>query len=285
MSQFVSKVLSRQQAVRVARRFVFAGLADQFQGKVHDLLNGPLSASEGRALADWLSDNFHFEGSKTPKGGKALKELLQKFHWFLNVGLDQANPETQRDTIESVWEDLQPQLGLLVKLFSEEGGKVVPKEITLGGNLYKNLSGFPEKALRDYAKALESVFEGLKGWRKKALSGGVVVALAGPQEFRGTTSGKYKSNEDILYVRATPNILKRSRGSYASFDYIITHELGHRYEYKHPVRADFDQPEWYTSAYSRTEGEAFAELFALSNFDLKGPWNSEVLDRFEDRMA
>lgn len=274
------------QASRVAQRFILAGLADQFELKMQDFLRGPLSSSKGHALADWLSDNFHFEGSKTPKGGKRLKELLLKLHWFLKSGINQtSNSESARDTIESTWDEIRTQLGILVKMFSGEGGKVVPKEVRVGSNTYKNLSGFEEKELLNYAKALEQVLDTLKGWRKKALSGGLVVALAGPKEFRGTSSGKYKSSEDVLYVRATPTILKRSSGTYASFEYIIVHELGHRYEYKNPINEDFDRPEWYTSPYSKNEGEAFAELFAISNFELKGPWSKDTLDRFEASMV
>jgi len=286
MDPLVAKVAARYRAARVAHRFIMAGLADQFETKIRDLLDGPLDSQKGKALAAWMSDNFHFKGSKTPKGGKDLKNTLSMLHWALDVGLGQGgNPEVLRPTIESDWSQIQPKLNDLVKLFTEEGGKVVPKEVKVGANTYRNLSGFPEKQLDDYIKALEAVFDELKGWRKKALAGGLEVALAGPGEFRGTSSGKYKSSEDVLYVRATPKILKRSRGTYAAFDYIIVHELGHRYEYKRRPSIDFERQEWFTSPYSQKEGEAFAELFAISNFGIKGSWKQETVDRFENFMT
>jgi hypothetical protein len=47
---------------------------------------------------------------------------------------------------------------------------------------------------------------------------------------------------------------------------------------------DFDKPEWWTSKYSRTEGESFAELFAISNYNLTGPWDQKVVGKFEEFM-
>lgn len=269
----------------VARRF-FASLSDTFESKMQEFLEKPLDPAEGKELARWVVANFHFQTAKTPKGGKALKEALDKLHWFLSSGLSQqADPEKLRPTIESAWSSIKAQLDETVKLLSDEGGRVVPKELKLGANTYSNVSGFQSDQLAKYAEALEDVFRELRGWRGKALVGGLKVALAGPKEFRGTSAGKFKSQEDVLYVRATPQILKRTRGTYAAFDYIIVHELGHRYDYKYRPREDFDKPRWWTSKYSRNEGESFAELFAISNFNLTGPWDSSVLDRFEDYMT
>jgi hypothetical protein len=272
-------------AIRVARRFI-AGLADQLQGKMRDLLAKPLDAKKGQDVADWLETNFHFLGAKTPRGGKVFKDQLNKLHWFLKFGLkQQVDPDRLRPTIDAAWDDIQKELGQVVKLFSEEGGKVVPREVKVGANTYLNISGFSEDQLTPYIKSLEQVFAELKGWRKKALAGGIKIALAGPSDFRGTSAGKYKSVEDILYVRATPAVLKRTRGTYGSFDYIIVHELGHRYDYKRKPGMDFDKSEWWTSSYSQTEGESFAELFALTNFGISGKGDQAVLDKFEDYMT
>lgn len=274
---------------RVARNFI-AGLAASFEAKIRDLLEGQVTAEKAKDFAAWLVENFHFQGTKTPKGGKDFKESLKRLYWALTAGVRQVEkPEGIRYWVEREWSALSAHLDSMVQLLSEEGGKVVPKELRIGSNIYQNVSGFSEAQLTGYAKALEQVFDELKGWRKKALVGGLKVALAGPKDFRGTSGGKYKSEEDVLYVRATPQVLKRTRGTYAAFDYIIVHELGHRYQKKFNPREDFDRPQWWTSKYSRTEGfglsEAFAELFAISNFGLTGPWDSAVVDRFEDFMV
>ena len=272
--------------VRVARRHFQASLATQLQSKMESFLEGQLGVKEGKELASWLESTFHFQGAKTPRGGKGLKEDLSKLHWFLANGLSQQqDPEKLRPTIEGVWDQLKGSVSAIVKLFSDEGGSVVPKEVKVGSNTYLNLSGFSEGQIQEYVKALEQVFDELKGWRKKALAGGLKIALAGPSLFRGTSSGKYKSSEDTLLVRATPKILKRTKGTYGAFDYIIVHELGHRYDYKRHPKEDFDKARWWTTPYSKKEGESFAELFAISNFGLTGSWDQSIVDRFEDFMA
>lgn len=267
--------------LKIAYRY----LTEELERKMEALLSHPLNVADGKELAKWLDDNF-FLGVKTPRGQKDLKEALTKLHWWLKAGIGQAmDPEKVRPTIESTWQFVHKRLADVGKYFSEEGGKSVPKEITLGGNVYVNVSGFSEDKLTLYAQRLDIVFNSLKGWRRKALSGGIRVVLAGPKEFRGTSKGKYKSDRDVLYVRATPEVLKRSVG-YAGFEYIIVHELGHRYERKvNMPGVDFDKPEWWSSNYSRKEGEAFAELFAITNFDISGYGKPEILEKFENLMS
>lgn len=273
-------------AATVARKFQ-ASLSGQLEGQMLEFMSQPLTVAGGKQIAAWLEDHFFFQGAKTPRGQKDLKEAVTKLYWWLKNGLaQQADPERIRSTIEASWEDVRRRLADLVKYFSSEGGRDVPKELKIGGNTYVNVSGFDASTLEKYAKRLESVFDTLKGWRKKALKvrGGVRVALAGPGDFRGTSKGKYKTDQDTLYVRATPEVLKRSGATYGSFEYIITHELGHRYQHKYRMSVDFDKPDWWTSKYSHNEGESFAELFALSNFDIKGYGSDEVLTRFENLM-
>jgi hypothetical protein len=278
-------VFVRYRASKVARRFITASLADQIEERIKDFLKDPGNIQANKQFASWLSDNFAFEGSKTPKGGKAWKEVFQRMHWELTYGLTQHRPEIVQEFVQRDWDILKANLPEVVKLFTSEGGRNIPKEVQVGANTYRNLSGFTDKQLDGYIKVLEKVFDELKGWRKKALSGGLKIALAGPKEFHGTAAGKYKSSEDTLYVRATPQILKRAPGSYGSFDYIIVHELGHRYEYKNSTQTNFDVVAWKSSKYSQNDGEAFAELFAISNFDLKGPWREEVIKKFNDLMG
>lgn len=268
--------------VAVARRFV-AGLADELQARMTDLLRDqPLEPEKAKSIAGWLRDNYRFDVSRTPKGGKAYKEALTALHWFLKNG----HPlESYRGSIEGKWADLQRHLDEVVRMFTDEGGRSVPKELSLGGNTYLNEVGFDEARLTEYAEGLQQVFAELKGWRRKALVGGLTVVLASPKSFTGTVGGKYQTSADRLLVRATPNVLKRTRGTYGSFDYIIVHELGHRYEAKYRPRFDFDKLEWQTTRYSYREGEAFAELFAVTNFGLPVAGKEQVLERFETLMA
>ena len=146
-----------------------------------------------------------------------------------------------------------------------------------------NATGVDEVTLTKYAKRVEAIFVSVKGWRKKALQGGVKVVLASPRDFRGTVAGKYKRAEDALYIRATTNILKRDAG-YGSFEYIVVHELGHRFEKFNDTR-DFDRSEWLTTQYSHSEGEAFSELFSLGHFGIRGKWDQAIVERFEKEMT
>lgn len=272
---------------RVASRHIRASLKDELVRKAEQLFSN-WDPSKASVFAEWFSKSFRVESPKTPKGQKDLKEAAVRFLWVLRHGPTswQDGSEKSREDAEGTWKTvLKPRLDDLVRNFSDEGGVVVPQELRIGQNTYLNLVGANEPTLKKYALAMEKVFDEIKGWRKKALSGGVKVAFASPRDFGGTASGKYKSGEDTLYIRATPAVLKRTHGTYASFDYIIVHELGHRYEYKNRVPVDFDRSEWTTSRYSMKEGESFAELFAISNFDLKGPWDQGKVDNFEKLMG
>ncbi len=268
--------------------FVSAGLADDLTSKMSDLLARPLDVVASKDVAAFLADRFSFQVARTPSGQKDLKKAVESLHWWLQHGVAQYrdNPEAARTSIEHAWGKVEPHLADLVRNFSAEGGRNVPKEIVVGANTYVNLVGFSEPQLRKYSDSLEKVFSELRGWRTRALTGGVRVVLAGPRDFRGTASGTYRSAEDALYVRATPKVLQRTAGTYGAFDYIIVHELGHRYQAVHrSMNVDFDRPEWLTSKYSHKDGEGFAELFALSNFGIHGYGSPETLERFEALMS
>jgi len=282
-----------RMARRVAARFMFsASLLDELMRKI-DGLFAHFDPDEAAEIAEWFKDTFRFDSPKTPQGQKDLKNKAHSLWWFLQdagtkknyQGESFRNPASE-GAAKRAWEqDIKPMAGDLIRYFSNEGGKIVPKEVTVGGNTYLNLVGFDQKKLGHYVTTLESIWDDLKGWRRKALSGGLKVALASPRDFQGTAGGKYKSSGDVLMVRATPKVLKRTHGSYGALDYILVHELGHRYERKHNLPDDFDKSRWWTSPYSRKEGEAFAELFALGHFKIKGSWDGAVQERFENLMV
>lgn len=262
---------------------VMASLTEDLAKKVESLLQD-YKEDDAKQLGLWIENNFRINSPKTPSGGKAVKEKLQRMVWTLKNRMSQGTgAEGAAAEVKSDWDDIKSKVDLLTK-FTDEGGTVVPKEMTSGSTTYLNEAGLSEEQLKKYTKRLDTVFKGLKGWRKKALAGGLKVALKPPSAFNGTVTGKYHRASDTLWVRTTPAVLKRGSG-YASFEYIIGHELGHRYEAKNKLPLDFDKTEWQTSRYSHQEGEAFAELFALTNFDITGQGKPEVLQRFEDVMT
>jgi hypothetical protein len=289
LAQLVNASLERNEAywdiTQAGVRVVVARLQEDLKKKMEDLLEGKTyDVNEAKAIADWLKDTFRFKSPKTPKGQKVLKERMDALWWSLAHG-----GLVHQSAVEHTWnKDIKPHLAELVRYFSDEGGTVIPSEVTIGGNTYFNKAGLNEETLQKYAKRIGALFDTITGWRAKALKGGVKVAFASPRDFRGTAGGKYRSTEDTLYVRTTPAVLKRSDG-YASLDYILVHELGHRYERFNPLPEDFDKPHWWTSKYSRTEGmggsESFAELFAIGHYQMKGPWDYAIVERFEGVMS
>jgi len=261
---------------------VTAGIDDDLKKQIEEIIES-YDKTKAAKLGEWFESTFRVKSPQTPRGQKELKEKATALIWYLRHG-----NEKYVDSIKDAWSFIEPRLGDLVRHFSDEGGKVVPVDMTVGSNVYLNKIGFDETKFEKYVDSLESLFATLKGWRKHALTGGVTTAIAGPREFRGTAAGVYKSSEDTLYVRATPAVLKRTSGTYGAPDYIIVHELGHRYERKAHVREDFDKQHWWTTEYSRKEGESFAEMFALGHFGitkLRANEFATTLENFDAAMT
>jgi len=288
--KLATNLLDTHLAIRVARLFV-AGLADELEKRVETLLKGePRDVAEAQTLSDWIKKNFkvgvQVRGHKELAGElDRLIEILTQYY-----GRGTGDPTFGQSMVRTIWNrGIKPRLEELTQYFTDEGGSKLVAEYQIGSNTYLNKVGMSKDNLIKYATRLDSLFNGLSGWRKKALSGGLTVALAPPKYFHGTASGKYRSSEDTLYVRAIPKVLQRSGGTYGSVDYILIHELGHRYEYLHKLPLDFDKPEWWTSRYSMTESmsgsESFAELFAIGHFNLTGPWGQSKVERFEKLMG
>lgn len=275
------------------RRLLVEGLAEELRDRVGRLLRR-YDVEEAKQLGYWIDRTFRVSGPRTPRGGKELKERLAALVWVLRhrVGPGEQSDEAvlgkARDEVELRWGGIAPQVDRVVALFSDEGGKAVPKERVVRDRRYVNRVELSGPTFDRYVDQIENLLGSLHGWRVRALDGKLTVVLAGPRDFHGTAGGRYRREEDALYVRATPAVLRRDEG-YASLNYILVHELGHRYERLHGLPVDFDRPEWWTSRYSKTESlagsEAFAELFAIGHFDLAGPWSAETVERFERAMA
>jgi hypothetical protein len=264
-------------------RHVTASLGGELTRRMDALLQGDYDVEEAKKTAIWLNDNFRFKSPKTPRGQKQLKDQVDKLWWSLAHG-----GLVHRSSVEFTWGEIKPRVADLVRYFSNEGVSVVPDKIEIGANTYYNEAGLDNTTLDKYARRLESLFDTVSGWRTKALRGGLKVAFASTRDFRGTSSGKYRQSSDTLYVKTTPAVMKRGDG-YGGFDYILIHELGHRYEALNPLPLDFDRPEWWTSRYSQTDSmagsESFAELFAIGHYGLTGSWDPQIVERFEKVMT
>lgn len=259
-------------------------LGDELAQRVEDLL-AHWDPAESKATAKWLADNFQFKVSKTPSGQKENKRRLELFWWGLNF--------PSIDHVKADWPAIKPSIPEIVAKFTTEGGAEVPAQMEVGGVTYLNPIGLSKPALAKMASIVDAVFKSLHGWRRKALAGQPKVSFSGPDAFRGTSKARYNSTSDTMFIRATPAVVKRTGPQYASFEYILVHELGHRYEFLRRVHTDFSRREWHTTPYSETEGgfghsEAFAELFALGHFGITS-WGSQefgsVIEKYETLMT
>lgn len=230
---------------------------------------------KAKELGDWMNATFSFGASRTPRGQKETKKDAEFLHRFLihqRVPVEGDTEERRQARVAELkqrWGYLEDKVDALVQHFSRAGkGKSVPAEMKAGGNTYINQVGFSERILKKWVAHFEKLWGSLKGWRRKALAGGLTVVLSRPSEFGqgSTAAGVYRAAKDQMMVRATPKILKRSGGSYGAPDYVLVHELAHRYERKARQPNDFDKRHWWTTKYSRKEGESFAELFAMGHF-------------------
>ncbi len=237
-----------------------------------------------KLAAKWMEEHLHKVFlPRTPRGGKALKQKLDRLHHTLKQTYD--NSDSRAAQVQDDILQLQPYFDTILKMFGEGHGTIIPKEMRSGDVIYRNDVGLDEKRLKAFVAKLDALWASVKGWRRKAFVGGMTVVLSGPKAFRGTASGVYRSAQDEMHVRATPKVLKRSSG-YGDPQYILIHELGHRYEYKvGGLPTNFDSASWVTTRYSMKEGESFAELFALGHFGLQGKWDGVKVQRFEQVMS
>lgn len=261
-------------------------LSDQLILRVEGVLSSePFDPALSREVGDWFLEHFRINVNRTPPGSKEAKKRAESFAWWLR-NASMYEPDVARAQLALEWAKVQPELPVLIRAFTSEGGADVPAELRVGGNTYWNPIGLTGASLAKYAARVEAILASLRGWRRGALKGGVDVVFAGPDSFRGTAKGFYRTSEDRLYIRAVPEVLKRG-ASYGGAEYIVVHELGHRYERKNAT-PNFDQPRWWTTRYSQNEGETFAELFALGHFGTvaqSGPVDPDILEQFEQAMT
>lgn len=247
-----------------------ASLGEQLAARMDDLFAGGFTPARGvtKAKANdvsrWMRDNMTIFG-RAPAQAKNIKGQMEKLAELLS-NVPEWGAQLEEPLLKHAWHQIVRHLPE-VEMLARSGGATAT-EVRVGEHTFLNEAGLSADSFKKYIAAMTTLFDQLEGWRRGALKGGVVVVFAGPKSFRGTSAGKYQSEHDRLLVRATPAVLKRGSGTYGAPDYIIVHELGHRFERKHRLPTDFDKVEWLTTAYSQKEGEAFAELFALGHFGM-----------------
>jgi len=159
------------------------------------------------------------------------------------------------------------------------------KTITLNLSLaiFHNKSTISENNFIKISKYINKHLETLNGFHKKTLKPKINIYFV--KKALSKSAAVYKSDKDVIFIRPDKVI---SGDNYGSFLYVITHELGHRYEYKYTLPTIFDY-RWNTTPYSKTSeswnGEQFAELFALSHWYNKYKEKYKIqLDKFNKIM-
>lgn len=265
----------RPRGARYRRNADLGPLGQQLTDRM-DALFADFSAPHAHEVSRWMRSNMMIFG-RAPARAKNIQGQMEKLAELLSE-VPKWGAAQNQPFYKGVWQNIVPFLGEVEALALKEA---VVKEVQVDGNTFINEAGLSPDNFDKYVKAMSSLFAQVQGWRRGAFTGGATVVFAGPKAFRGTAGGVYRWKQDQLFVRATPAVLKRSSGTYGALDYIIIHELGHRFERKHRLPEDFDKVEWTTTKYSQKEGEPFAELFALGHFGMETVHG----DTFGDRLA
>ncbi len=282
--QLARRAIQARNADMACSVYRIASLMGDFDEKIKNLGSSP-SPDEVRTFRQWFRDAFSV-GSKAPKGLTQARKQVDDF--WKKLELFESGEGLQPGAFASFMDAMLNNIRIkeyMVELESSVQGRS-SREYRTSQATYLNLAGASDARFMETVETVEKALKSIKGLRRKVLSS-LTINFLSAQSFRGTASAKYFTAKDEIGIRLTPGgrIQKAEPGKYGSLAYVITHELGHRYERKTGTPIDFEQSEWYTTRYSRVEGETFAELFALSNYDIVQGFDPSILDRFEQVMA
>lgn len=237
------------------------------------------SDSDIQELKDWIN-SLNLKTGKAPSGMKKqyedLKFLVKQIEMLSTFGKNPGIISNIRVTLEHLTDK---DIEILTKKLSKDART---SELKLKNATFTNNSVMSDANFIKNAKAIDSFLSSLKGFHKDALKGELKIVFVKKEDTKAKAT--YKSDKDALYLRA--DAIKPG-SSYGQFNYVVVHELGHRYLKFNKVKFDYQSSKWITTPYSKTEGwadeEKFAELFALSHFNYSGqPFDSykEKIDEF-----
>ena len=215
----------------------------------------------------FFRQNFILNG-KAPRG---MKKQWGGIQYTLNQLDILKQFSTDKDFLKSTVINIKNTLGYITeddwaKLTAKTGAKV-KKDIVINKVTYVNESPMGVKAFAEMAETLSILLNRLTGSRKKVLGKKLIIKVV-----KGIKSkASYSLSDDVIQIKYSPKVTSLLNSDlYGWLNYIIIHELGHRYEVK------FGRPDWYVSSqflttkYSKVEsfslGEDWAECFALGFF-------------------
>lgn len=223
----------------------------------------------------------HFPVSgKAPRGMKKDKEKVDHLHNMIKLHQETGLVSSNISAVFSYYQKKE-DLDHLIDSFS---GKDKVEKIKHGRLTFINESSMSEKRFKENAKGVFELLKGLKGFHRKAIEKPISISFKKASDMKSKAT--YKSESDEMWLKESLKLDPEER--YGSIQYVIMHELGHRFERKFGHPENFSESNSYTTDYSKTESwsgsEPFAELFALSNWKDKYPQFEDKINRFEKGM-
>src|SRR5690606_35748795 len=88
-------------------RAVMASLTDELVKRVENILRD-YKEDEAKKLGAWIESNFRINSPKTPRGGKPLKEKMQRLVWVLKNRMSQGtDADSTAAEVKSDWDDIK----------------------------------------------------------------------------------------------------------------------------------------------------------------------------------
>ncbi len=263
-----------------------------------DILKPVKTIDDLKRIRDWLS-GLNIKVGKAPPGMKKLLtelKFVQKQFDTIDEYADSKfmTPEQKKAFTDSAIRNINATLSRLTeedinKIDTKLGKKEAePDTIKQGSTTYINNSNLNFKKFKSLVSDMEGYLKKLKSFHKKVVTVKPLTIRFVKKDL-SKTAAKYKQDKDEVWIRPDSKKIIKGDG-YASFYYVLVHELGHRYDYFIKQKTDFDKPKWYTTKYSRTDSiagsESFAELFALSHFGVKKyPEYEKQIKEFLDKVT
>jgi len=234
-----------------------------------------------KEVTDWIN-SLNLKTGKAPSGMKkqyqAVKDIARQVELIKEFG-GSGGIRWNIQGLISILTD--KDIEILTKKLSKDART---SELKLRNATFTNNSVMSDANFIKNAKAIDSFLSSLKGFHKDALKGELKIVFVKKEDTKAKAT--YKSDKDALFLRA--DAIKPGN-SYAQFNYVVVHELGHRYLKFNRVKFDYQSPHWITTPYSRQEGwadeEKFAELFALSHFNYSGKPFDDYKQKIEEFVS
>ena len=236
----------------------------QFKKKVESFIYGKekeLDKNHCKRLLKWLKTHFPMKRLKGKYNGRKIQTIIYRFYYamyyytFYNLDI-----KHDRKLLQIYYsEDFRDEIRDCAFFFSTKETSPSFFTIKIGNCTFTNKTRASSQRVSLWIEQCLETIGQIKGWRHPAIEGNLKIV------FNEGTHYKYlavcKRDADEILLKTTCSIFK----SKEAMKYILTHELGHRYEYRHKFRIDFREKQWATTSVSRSKPtEHFAELFAFS---------------------